>query len=248
METDRFIKTVISVCDYIKAKKRGKKDIMLSFDEWNLWYHSKQHDDDAMKNDPWNGAPRLLEDVYTFEDALLAGCMLITFLKHADRLKMACLAQLCNVIAPIMTDIGGGLCRQTTFYPFLHVSRYGRGKVLRAFVSSPKYDTPSFSDVPYLESIAVENEEDGSITVFAVNRSAEEDMAADLRLFGFEGYRFKEHIELCCDDMNAVNTPAAPDRVVPHGVSGSVCTEDGETFRIRLKKASWNVVRFEKVN
>ena len=103
LETDRFIKTVVSVCDYVKAKKRGTKDIMLSFDEWNLWYHTKEHDDDAMQNRPWRTAPRLLEDVYTFEDALLVGCMLITFLKHADRLKMACMAQLVNVIAPIMT-------------------------------------------------------------------------------------------------------------------------------------------------
>ena len=97
METDHFIRTVIAVCDYVKAKKRGKKDIMLSFDEWNLWYHSKEHDAQLQKEEPWQTVMHLLEDVYTFEDALLAGCMLITFLKHADRLKMACLAQLVGI-------------------------------------------------------------------------------------------------------------------------------------------------------
>ena len=131
---------------------------MLSFDEWNVWYHSNAKDDDEMKNRPWQKAPHLLEDVYTFEDALAAGCVLITFLKHADRLKMACLAQLINVIAPIMTEHGGGACRQTIFYPFLHASLYGRGMALQPVVMSPKHDTKDFTDVPYLETVAVFNE------------------------------------------------------------------------------------------
>ena len=119
LETDRFIKTVISTCDYIKAVKRSKKDMLLSFDEWNVWYHSAASDADEMKNKPWQVAPNLIEDIYTFEDALVVGCVLITFLKHASRLKMACIAQLVNVIAPIMTETGGGICKQTTFYPLL---------------------------------------------------------------------------------------------------------------------------------
>ncbi len=244
METDRFIKTVIAVCDYIKAKKRGKKDIMLSFDEWNLWYHSKNQDDDTMKNSPWNSSPRLLEDVYTFEDALLVGCMLITFLKHADRLKMACMAQLVNVIAPIMTEVGGGLCRQTTFYPFLHVSKYGRGNSLHSFVVSPKYDSKRFTDVPYLESIVVENDETGELTLFAVNRNFEETMRVDIHINGFEHYRFKEHIVLSSEDKNAVNTPKNPNTVVPNLSNNTVTTLDGRHFEIVLGKASWNVVRF----
>lgn len=247
METDRFIKTVVSVCDYVKAKKRGKKDIMLSFDEWNLWYHSKNRDDDTMKNDPWQYAPRLLEDVYTFEDALLAGCMLITFLNHADRLKMACLAQLCNVIAPIMTETGGGVCRQTTFFPFMHASRFGRGKVLRTFTDCKKYDTKSYCDVPYLECAAVENES-GEITLFAVNRSLTDDISVNFRMLGYEGYRVKEHIAMVSDDLKAVNTPAVPDAVKPVSVNGSAVTATDDSFDIAVKKASWNVVRFEKVN
>lgn len=246
METDRFIKTVISVCDYVKAKKRGKKDIMLSFDEWNLWYHSKAHDDDAMKNDPWNSVPRLLEDIYTFEDALLAGCMLITFLKHADRLKMACLAQLCNVIAPIMTDIGGGICRQTTFYPFMHVSTFGRGKVLRTFADCGKYDSRDFSDVPYIESVAVEDE-NGDITLFAVNRNLTENTSVSFRMLGFEGYTFREHISMTCDNLKEVNTVALPDAVKPLTERGTVVAAADDSFDIMFKKASWNVVRFGKI-
>ena len=148
LDTDRFIRTVIATCDYIKAKKRSNKTINLSFDEWNVWYHS--HDADR-KLEPWTVAPPQLEDIYNFEDSLVVGCLLITFLKHADRVKIACLAQLVNVIAPIMTENGGAAWRQTIFYPFMHASRYGRGVSLQPVVSSPKYDSADFTDVPYLE-------------------------------------------------------------------------------------------------
>ncbi len=246
METDHFIRTVVAVCDYVKAKKRGKKDIMLSFDEWNLWYHSKAHDAKLQQEDPWQTVMHLLEDVYTFEDALLAGCMLITFLKHADRLKMACLAQLVNVIAPIMTDIGGGICRQTTFYPFKHVSHYGRGESLRAFSVGPKYASKTYSDVNYVESAVVESEDGSEITLFAVNRDLENVIPVEFTLRGFGDYRLVEHIALECDDLKAVNTPQDPDRVKPYVRIGSVEALGSGAFTVGLNPASWNVVRFRK--
>lgn len=95
---------VVSICDAVRAKKHGKKRINLSFDEWNVWYHSNAADE---KLEKWGQAPHQLEDIYNFEDALLVGSMLITLLRHADRVKMACLAQLVNVIAPIMTSDTG---------------------------------------------------------------------------------------------------------------------------------------------
>ena len=112
---DSYIHTVAAICDYIKGKKHGKKTINLAFDEWNVWYHSKDKD---KKIQPWSIAPPLLQDVYNFEDALLVGCLLITLLKHSDRVKIACLAQLVNAIAPIMTSNRGPAWRQTIFYPF----------------------------------------------------------------------------------------------------------------------------------
>jgi len=242
LETDHFIKTVISICDYVKAVKRGKKDILLSFDEWNVWYHSHVGDADEMKTKPWQRAPKLLEDVYTFEDALVVGCMLITFLKHASRLKMACMAQLVNVIAPIMTETGGGICRQTIFYPLLHASKYGRGTALMPVVSSPKYDSKDYTDVPYLETIAVADEERGEMTVFAVNRHLESPMLMDLDIKGFDGYHIADHIVLECDDLKAVNTVSKPHTVTPKSRSGSV-TADGTVIEVKLEKASWNVIR-----
>lgn len=112
LEMDRFIATVIATCDYIKAKKRSKKTMYLSFDEWNVWYHSREADKAI---EPWTVAPPQLEDVYNFEDALLVGSMLMSFLRRADRVKIACMAQLVNVIAPIMTETGGPSWRQTIF-------------------------------------------------------------------------------------------------------------------------------------
>lgn len=246
LETNHFIKTVIAVCDYVKAKKRGKKDIMLSFDEWNVWYHSRKHDDDAMKSKPWQTAPDFLEDIYTFEDALVVGCMLITFLKHADRLKMACLAQLVNVIAPIMTAVGGGVCRQTIFYPFLHASKFGRGTALLPVTMSPKYDSKNYTDVPYLETVAVMNDESEEMTLFAVNRNLEETLIVNCGIKGFEGYRVVEHTSLESDDLKAVNTVANPDTVVPSVHKGSVMDLGKGEFEIELRKASWNVIRFKK--
>ena len=111
--------------------------------------------------------------------------MLITLLKHADRVKIACLAQLVNVIAPIMTRTGGGAWRQTIYYPFLHASKYGRGYVLNVVSQSPVYETSDFSDVPVLESTAVVNEENDELTIFAVNRDQEDvlELECDLRSF-----------------------------------------------------------------
>lgn len=101
LQMDEFIHSVTAICDYVKAKKRSKKRMYLSFDEWNVWFHSNAAD---KKIEPWQIAPPQLEDIYTMEDALVVGCLLISLLKHADRVKMACLAQLVNVIAPIMTE------------------------------------------------------------------------------------------------------------------------------------------------
>lgn len=99
-----YIRNTIAVCDYVRAKRRGRKQIHISFDEWNVWYHSSAQDREVP---PWQVAPPLLEDVYDLADALVVGGMAITLLRHADRVKVACLAQLVNVIAPIMTRTGG---------------------------------------------------------------------------------------------------------------------------------------------
>lgn len=243
-DMDHFIKTVISTCDYIKAKKRSKKNMKLSFDEWNVWYHVEAEDSKRMQQQPWGIAPALLEDHYNFEDALLVGLMLITLVKHADRVNMACMAQLVNVIAPIMTETDGPAWRQTIFYPYLHMSKYGRGIALQPVLHSTKHDTMDFTDVTDIEAVAVWNEEKDEVTVFAVNRSLSDDVAFECDLRSFSGYRFVEHIVLEHDDMKITNS-AAGENVAPKSVSDRASFDEG-MLTAKLSKASWNVLRFQK--
>src|SRR5262249_17472339 len=136
----------------------------------------------------WPVAPPILEEIYTVEDALAFGGMCISLLNHADRVTAACLAQLVNVIAPIMTETGGPAWRQTIFGPFMHFSRLGRGRVLRTHIDSPTYAT-RYNDpngpideyfplpaVPHLKLAAVHDEQQRRLTVFALNRSLDESL------------------------------------------------------------------------
>ena len=243
LEMDRFIRTVVSVCDYVKAKKRSKKTLNLSFDEWNVWFHSNKSDDYFIEKHPWQKAPPLLEDIYTFEDALVVGCLLITLIKHADRVKIACLAQLVNVIVPIMTIPGGNVWKQTIYYPFMHASLYGRGIVLNSIVQSDKYDSKNFSDVPYLESTAVWHEESNELTIFAVNRNLDEplEMICDIRSFGT--VMVKEHIVLHSDNLKETNSPEKENVSPIQAAADTAFIGDDGKLTVLLQKASWNVIR-----
>ncbi|QGH36571.1 alpha-N-arabinofuranosidase [Gracilibacillus salitolerans] len=242
MDMENFIQTVIATCDYIKAKKRSKKNMYLSFDEWNVWFHSNEQDREI---DPWTVAPPQLEDVYTFEDALLVSSMLNTMLRHSDRVKVACMAQLVNVIAPIMTENGGAAWKQTIFYPYFYTSVYGRGVALNPVVSSPKYDSKDFTDVPYLDPSVVYNEEKEELVVFATNRHLEKPLEVDIDVRSFEGYEVVEHIVLENEDAKAVNL-AGQENVKPHA-NGESYLDDGKLVGI-FPKFSWNMIRLKKAN
>lgn len=240
MDMEHFIHTVISTCDYVKAKKRSKKTMNISFDEWNVWFHSIATDDETKKNNPWQTAPHLLEDIYNFEDALMVGLMLITLLRHADRIKIACLAQLVNVLAPIMTEQDGTAWKQTIYYPFLHVSQYGRGVVLNPILHTGKHDTPEHEDVTDVDAIAVYHEENESVTIFAVNRNAQEDVLFEADLHNFEGYEVLEYLvmeDYAAEQVNsAVNESVFPKQ--KHAYE-----KQNHIFKTKLKSLSWNVIR-----
>jgi len=165
---------------------------------------------------------------------------MITLLRHADRVKIACLAQLVNAIAPIMTKTGGPAWRQATFYPFLHASRFGRGTVLAAAIDSPRYDTRDFSAVPALEATAVLDEERGGLTVFAVNRSPKDSLALSAELRGFGKLSVAEHLVLSSSDLKAVNGPGS-EKVKPQASGGAKL--DGGKLTAQLAAPSWNVIR-----
>ena len=231
-DMDAFIKSVAAICDVVKAKKHSDKTVNLSFDEWNVWFHS--NDADA-KMEKWQIAPPQLEDIYTFEDALLVGSMLMALQNNCDRVKIACLAQLVNVIAPIMTENGGKAWAQTIFYPFMYASAFGNGTTMRSVVQCDRFSTGKYQDVPYLTTSVIHNEAAREVIVYAVNRSLTEEMELDISLDGFGNCRLQEHVELYSDDLKAVNTKDNA-AVVPHNVTIA--------DTIRLKKHSWNMLKF----
>ena len=135
LDMDRHIHELAAVCDYVQALQRSSKRLWLSFDEWNVWYRAR----DAQATDGRRAAaPRLLEEVYNLEDALLVGGFVNTLLRNSDRVRVACLAQLVNVIAPLVTN-DTSVLRQSTYYPYSWALRYARGRVLDLRVESDTY-------------------------------------------------------------------------------------------------------------
>lgn len=228
---DTFIKSVVAICDAVRAKKQSDKTMYLSFDEWNVWFHSLDK-----KVDDWLIAPPILEDVYNFEDALVVGSLLITLQNNCDRVKIACLAQLINAIAPIMTETGGKAWTQTTFYPYMYSALYGKGTVLQAEIDCESYVTSSGMVAPYLATSLLHNQDERTVTVFAVNRSLDKDMALTLDLQGFDGATLVEHVELYSDDLKAENS-ASRQTVTP--------TAKELSSSPVLQKHSWNMLVYK---
>lgn len=235
VDMDSFIKQVAAICDEIKAEKNSDKTVNLSFDEWNIWFHSSEQDKQIPK---WQVAPPLLEDIYNLEDAVVLGNLLITLINNSDRVKIACLAQLVNVIAPIMTETGGRIWVQTIFYPFMYTSRYGRGTALDASCECGSYSAGGKENIPYIDSAAVISEDGKELAVFAVNRSLDENCTVDFSISGYDNYRPSMHIALEGDDLKAVNTADEPNNVTPAEKEIAEC--------ITLSPHSWNMIVFQK--
>jgi alpha-N-arabinofuranosidase len=242
VDLESFIEGVVATADAVRARGRHTKRINLSLDEWNVTFRG----DDVPDTVPWQRAPRLIEDRYTATDAVVLGSLLIAMLRHADRVTAACLAQLVNVLAPILTEPGGPAWRQPTFYPFAQAARYGRGEVLQVDAVSPVESTERYGDVPVLHATAT-GEADGTVTLFAVNRGLTEPirLAADLR--ALPGYQVTEHVMLSDSDpddrLSRVNqnTFSEPDRVRPR-LDKDIAISNG-TLLAALPPVSWHVIR-----
>jgi alpha-N-arabinofuranosidase len=240
---DRYISTIESTINLVKANKRSKHDVTISFDEWNIWYHSNAQDRAILDgNKGWPHAPRLLEDIYNFEDVLQVGLILNTFIRKSKVVKMACIAQLVNVIAPIMTEPGGAAWRQTIYYPYYFASVFGRGTALRLAVDCEGYDSDHDDNVPWLDITGVQNAEDGTLTFFAVNRHPDKALALDLSLQGF-GAKAKDidHQVMTHKNLRATNTLDAQTHVAPKPGKGAK-VEDG-ALTASLPPHSWQMIR-----
>jgi alpha-L-arabinofuranosidase len=232
-DLDAFIKEVIAIADTIAAKRRSAKRIMLALDEWNVWY--KAHTPADLRQPGWPRAPRLIEEIYNVEDALIVGGALLTLMNNADRVKAACLAQLVNVIGAIMTEPGGAAWRQTIFHPFSQASVHGRGNVLRTQLREDPSANGKSSSTPLIA--ALHDEAHPRFTVFALNRSREEiTLSVQLRGGGPQVLRFAS--DLHHSDLKAVNTRDS-ERLKPQK-HGQVAIE-GQMLKALLRPLSWNV-------
>ena len=234
---DAFIEGVVATCDHIGAKKRSRRKLKLSFDEWNLWYESRFA---GQGNLDWAEAPRLIEDEYTTEDAVVVGSLLMSLLRHADRIGVACLAQLVNVIAPIRTEPDGSAWRQTIFHPFALTARHARGDVLRVEPTSVPVDGSGAASV---DVTATRDPETGAVTIFAINRNEQDHGRLDLALQTVEELHVVEHLVMGGTDLMATNSQKAPDRVAPRGSSQHEIA-DGK-LSVDLPPVSWSIVRLE---
>ncbi len=236
-DMDYFIDTVVATADHVGYKKRSKKKIDISFDEWNVWYQ-KEHAESDEVNDEWRHAPRQLEDVYSVADAVVVGNLLMTLLKHSDRVTSASLAQLVNVIAPIMTEPGGPAWRQTTFYPFSITSRLASGAVIRPVVEAPTYTTARHGEASVVDAVATVDEDRAA--VFLVNRGLTQatQVTVDVRSLGSS--RILEAATLADPDAYAKNTLTEQNRVTPHA-NPSAILSDG-LLGIELPPVSWTAI------
>ena len=252
---DNFIEEVVAIADAVAARKRSSKRIMLSFDEWNVWYRTRRPRE-ARVIPGWPVAPSILEEIYDMQDALAFGGAVISLLNHADRVRSACLAQLVNVIAPIMTETNGPAWRQTIFWPFADFSNFGHGDVLRTRIECDTYDTEYYdpagpddeyrtkiADVPYLKLAAVHGA-DGGLTLFALNRDLEGEMRMEVDARSFAGLVLAKATTLQDTDLKAANTKDAPDRITPKTLENVVV--DGTRITAILPKASWSVIRLRQ--
>jgi alpha-N-arabinofuranosidase len=240
VDMDSHIDAVVATADHVAAKLGSRKRLRLSFDEWNVWSQSLFGGEASLD---WAEAPRIIEEDYDVTAAVVVGSLLITLLNHADRVGIACQAQLANVIAPIRTEPGGPSWRQTIFHPFALTAAHARGRVLRVDAVSPTFPTERFGEVPALVAAATHDDDSGELTVFAVNRS-ERPLPFEVDLRGLPGFTGAHHVVVADEDAGARNSQEAPHRIVPRAVDGAVV--DGDRLSAVLPPISFNVVRLAR--
>ena len=241
VDMDGFIETVVATADHVKAVLGSSKTVNISFDEWNVWYIERFHGVDKIEGiDNWPVAPRLLEDVYSVADAVVFGNLMISLIKHADRVTSASLAQLVNVIAPIMTEPGGPAWRQTTFFPFAITSRLAQGDALELKLDAPTYATPRYGEVSLVDAVATHDASTGRTAVFLVNRSQNESVALTVDLGTLGEVSVLETHTLADDDVYAKNTLAEPERVAPR--PNDTVRVDGGELTVTLPPVSWTAI------
>lgn len=237
VEMDSFIREVASLCRAEQARRGGEHAVYLSFDEWNIWYHFQK---DGVIPEKWTCPRAIEEERYDGADALLVGCMINTLLRNADTVKIACLAQLVNTIAPIMTEPDGKAWIQTIYYPFLYASRFGRGTSLSLPIDCPTYDCAAGSEIPVVDGAAVLASDGKTVSLFLVNRDLTLPQDCSICFAELPDARAIEWVSLHGFSRDAVNT-AEQTPVCPRQMEAPAFRQD--TLSFTLPAFSWNMVR-----
>ncbi|THF69723.1 alpha-N-arabinofuranosidase [Deinococcus sp. Arct2-2] len=225
LDTDSYLASSIHFAEHAdtlaaairvaKAKNRSKRDVHLCWDEWNVWYRAKGGDGD------WSEAPHILEEEYNLEDALVVATWLNTFLNKADVVKIACIAQIVNVIAPIMTR-RDAMFRQTIFYPLTLFSNHAAGHALAALVRAPMHDTKRYGGVSQLDVSASFDETTGQGATFLVNRSQTQPLQVTVTWENGAPQAITQAWQMSDVDPMAGNSFEAPDAVTAQPISAPV--------------------------
>ena len=238
LSMEQQIAETLAVCDLVRGHKRSPKKLWLSFDEWNVWYRARTGD---ALNGHEQEAPHLLEEVYNLEDALLVGGIVNTLMRNSDRIKVACLAQLVNVIAPLVTN-ASGLLRQTIYYPYSWALQFARGNVLKVLTESPTYEVSGMDQVPYLDVTAALTPDTGIASMFLLNRDLNKPHAVEIVWQDWAPTKVLSSTVLTGADLKAFNTFEAPNRVAPQPADKPSTT--GGRSRLELPARSYTVIQW----
>lgn len=226
LSMERQIAESLAVCDLVRGHKRSPKKLWLSFDEWNVWYRTTGGDNvDGHRKE----APHLLEEVYNLEDALLVGGLVNSLIRNADRVKIACLAQLVNVIAPITTN-ASGLFEHTIYYPYSWALQYAHGTVLNVLVESSTYQVPGMDQVPHVDVAGSLG--DGKLAIFILNRDLSKSHDVEIVWEDAAPRQVSSASLLTGDDLKASNSFANPKRVAPQSFTAPASSGGKTKFEI----------------
>jgi alpha-N-arabinofuranosidase len=238
LSMEKQIAETVAVCDLVRGHKRSPKKLWLSFDEWNVWYRARSGD---AVNGHGKDAPHLLEEIYNLEDALLVGGLINSLVRNSDRVKLACLAQLVNVIAPIMTN-ADGLFRQTIYHPYSWALQFARGAALNLLVESSTYEVAKMDPVPHVDVAGSFNSSDGSVSLFILNRDLKNAHDIEINWEDHAPAKVLNASLLTGDDLKAVNSFQSPQKVAPQTFAKPATT--GTRTKFEVPARSYTVLQW----
>jgi alpha-L-arabinofuranosidase len=239
LSMEQQIAEVAAVCDVVRGKRRSPKKLWLSFDEWNVWYRARTG---SAVDGNKQTAPHLLEEVYNLEDALLVGGLINSLLRNSDRVRVGCLAQLVNVIAPIMTN-ASGLYRQTIYYPYSWALQYARGVALEILVEDPPtYEVSGMGPVSSVDIAGTVDPASGSTALFILNRDLTKPHQLEINWEGKAANRLLASFVLTGTDLKAANGFDAPQKVAPQAADKPVI--NGNRMKVEVPPRSYSVFQW----